>query len=144
MAWVAAAVITLPCVASTPASGETAAARSKAGASSHDEVRRKFEQFAAEWMDKLRQRQKHNVANLEWHARGQGVESVYIGYDTANYQILPLTNLDSVPIGKLVYMELKLRVVGPSRDAALSQEPQVIERVEVTELFRYQQGKWVY
>ena len=114
------------------------------GAASQAEVQQKFEAFAADWMSKLRERQRFNVENVAWQPAAEGVEAVFVGYDTTNYQMLPLTNLDSTPIGKLVYMELKLRVAGPSKTEALAREPQIIERVEVTELFRFSRGKWVY
>jgi len=108
------------------------------------EVRKKFEIFAGEWMEKLRERERFNLTKIKWHPVGSGVEGVYVGYDTVNYRILPLSNVEKMPIGKLVYLELKLRLVGESEDAARGRKPEIVERVEVTELFRYDRGKWVY
>lgn len=107
-------------------------------------VRKKFEVFVSDWMEKLRERERFNVTKIKWRPVGGGVEGVYIGYDTANYRILPISNAETMPIGKIVYLELKLRLSGESEDAARSQQPEIVERVEVTELFRYDSGKWVY
>jgi len=109
-----------------------------------DTVRKKFETFASGWMEKLRERERFNASKAKWQPAGSGVQAVYIGYDTANYRILPLSGLDSTPVGKLVYLELKLRLTGESEAAARARQPEIIERVEVTELFRYDRGKWVY
>ena len=118
--------------------------RVASAAESPEEVRRKFDVFVAGWMDKLRERERYNVQKIQWHPTGSGVEGIYVGYDTANYRILPVSHLETTPIGKLVYMELKLRRAGATQDEALAGEPQVIERVEVTEIFRYSGGEWVY
>ena len=113
-------------------------------AESPDAVQAKFEAFAAEWMEKLRERERFNAKNVKWRPAGEGVEGLYVGYDTANYRLLPLSNVETMPIGKIVYLELKLRLAGGSEDDARAGRPQIVERVEVTELFRYHGGKWVY
>ncbi len=41
-------------------------------------------------------------------------------------------------------MELKMRLAGSSQVDALAQKPEIVERTEVTELFRYDRGSWVY
>ena len=107
-------------------------------------LRQKFEVFAEGWMAKLRERERFNVTRIEWRRSSSGVEGTYVGYDTANYRVLPLSNVEEVPIGKLVYLELKFRLVGDDEDGARGAKPQLVERVEVTELFRYHRGKWVY
>jgi hypothetical protein len=68
----------------------------------------------------------------------------YVGYDTDKYRVLPPADVQQSPVGKLVYMELRLRVSGDSEDQALKSGPQIIEQTEVTELFRYDRGAWVY
>ncbi len=117
---------------------------SAAAADDPEIVRKKFEVFAAGWMEKLRERQRFNASKVKWRSVESGVEAIYIGYDTENFRILPLSNVETHPIGKLVYLELKLRLVGDSEEAARAGQPQIVERVEVTELFRYAKGKWVY
>ena len=41
-------------------------------------------------------------------------------------------------------MELRLRISGESETDALKKGPEIIEQTEVTELFRYDRGAWVY
>lgn len=107
-------------------------------------VRKKFEDFVSGWMDRLRERERFNASKVKWKPAGAGVEAVYVGYDTANFRILPISNMETTPIGKIVYLELTLRLAGEDETAARTGQPQIIDRVEVTELFRYSDGKWVY
>lgn len=123
---------------------ESAAVGEALAADDPEVIRKKFEAFASTWMDKLRERERFNASKVKWQPSGSGVEAIYIGYDTANYRILPLSNVETHPIGKLVYLELKLRLTGATEDAARARQPEIVERVEVTELFRYAGGKWVY
>ncbi len=137
-------IIALGLVASEPIHEWTVGDAEAAAAEDRQTIRKKFETFASSWMEKLRERERFNVSKVKWRPVDGGVEAVYIGYDTANVRILPLSNVETNPIGKLVYLELKLRLVGGDEDAARARQPEIVERVEVTELFRYDRGKWVY
>ena len=109
-----------------------------------EELQTKFKTFCDDWMSKLRERERNNIAHIEWKPGERGVVGEYVGYDTTNITIPELTNPDKQPIGRVVYMELKLRLVGTSDVDALAQKPEIVERTEVTELFRYERGNWVY
>jgi hypothetical protein len=109
-----------------------------------EELTAKFKTFCDDWMGKLRERERNNIAHIEWKPGERGVVGEYVGYDTTNITIPELTNPDKQPIGRVVYMELKLRLVGTSDVDALAQKPEIVERTEVTELFRYERGSWVY
>jgi len=117
-----------------------------AGASSKaEELKDKFKTFVDTWMDKLKARERHNIAHIEWKPGERGVVGEYVGYDTTNFEVADIRNADSSsPIGRVVYMELKLRLSGASEVDALAQTPEIVERTEVTELFRYERGSWVY
>ncbi|HEY8517852.1 MAG TPA: hypothetical protein VIS07_20265 [Candidatus Binatia bacterium] len=120
------------------------AKRASAVKASPEELQAEFKRFCDSWMEKLRERERHNIANIEWKPNGTGVVGEYIGYDTTNVQIPEITNADTTPIGRVIYHELKLRLSGASQVDALAQQPEIIERTEVTELFRYERGNWVY
>jgi hypothetical protein len=130
--------------------GEAAKAKAKGGAKAdvvktrNAEAVRKFESFCGSWLDKLRERERHNRKRIEWRKEPSGVVGEYVGYDTKTYRVLPPADVEQRPVGKLVYMELRLRVAGESESAALENGPQIIEQTEVTELFRYDRGAWVY
>jgi hypothetical protein len=95
-------------------------------------------------MGKLRERERNNIAHIDWHPGERGVVGEYVGYDTTNFQIPEISNPDKQPIGRVIYMELKLRLSGTSNVDALAQKPEIVERTEVTELFRFERGSWVY
>jgi hypothetical protein len=114
------------------------------GAARSADAARKFESFCGSWLDKLRERERFNRTRIEWRRESTGVVGEYVGYDTKTYRMLPPADVQESPVGKLVYMELRLRVSGESEAAALKSGPQVIEQTEVTELFRYDRGAWVY
>ncbi|MDG2303787.1 MAG: hypothetical protein P8R42_03870 [Candidatus Binatia bacterium] len=137
-------MIALGVVATEPLVDRVVTVGEALAAEDPETIRKKFETFASGWMEKLRERQRFNQGKAKWSPAGGGVQTIFIGYDTANYRILPLSNVETHPIGKLVYLELKLRLVGETEDAARARQPEIIERVEVTELFRYAGGKWVY
>jgi hypothetical protein len=109
-----------------------------------EELKNTFKTFCDGWMIKLRERERNNIAHIEWKPGDRGVVGEYVGYDTENITIPDITNPDKQPIGRVVYMELKLRLSGTSDVDALAQKPEIIERTEVTELFRYDHGNWVY
>ncbi len=141
-------MIALGLVASEPAwnllMGMGPVSGAAAAAGDPETIRKRFETFASGWMEKLRERQRFNLSKAKWRPSGAGVEAVYIGYDTANFRILPLSNVETNPIGKLVYLELTMRLVGATEEAARALQPEIVDRVEVTELFRYDGEKWVY
>ena len=95
-------------------------------------------------MGKLRERERHNIAHIEWKPGDRGVVGEYVGYDTTNITIPDISNADTTPIGRVIYLELKLRLSGTSQVDALAQQPEIVERTEVTELFRWERGSWVY
>ena len=49
-----------------------------------------------------------------------------------------------MPVGTITYRELRYQQSGTSQAEAMQSEPRVIEIVEVIEIFRFTNGKWVY
>jgi len=119
-------------------------AAASASPPSVEELTTKFKTFCDSWMEKLRERERNNIAHIEWKPGDRGVVGEYVGYDTTNIEIPAITNPDKQPIGRVVYMELKLRLTGTNDVDALAQKPEIVERTEVTELFRFERGNWVY
>ena len=133
-----------PALAKKKSSGSSAPAASEKQTSSPDEIKVKFKTFCDGWMEKLRERERNNIAHIEWKPGGTGVVGEYVGYDTQNFTVGDVTNAETKPIGRVIYMELKMRLSGSSQVDALAQKPEIIERTEVTELFRFDKGTWVY
>jgi hypothetical protein len=104
-----------------------------------------FGSFCAQWMKKLQTRETQNRAAIRWKPGPNGVQGEYVGYSREHIcHVKPLATPDAVPIGKIVYTEVRYRCAGPSTSAALKSPPRPIEATEVTEIFRYSRGKWVY
>ena len=134
----------VPAMAKKKSGGSSEPAASEKQTSSPEEIKTKFKTFCDGWMEKLRERERNNVAHIEWKTGGGGVVGEYVGYDTQNFTVGDITNADTKPIGRVIYMELKMRLSGSSQVDALAQKPEIVERTEVTELFRYDRGNWVY
>jgi hypothetical protein len=136
--------VVTPALAKKKSSGSSAPAASEKQTSSPEEIKTKFKTFCDGWMEKLRERERNNIAHIEWKPGTGGVVGEYVGYDTQNFTVGDVTNAETKPIGRVIYMELKMRLTGPSQVDALAQKPEIVERTEVTELFRFDKGSWVY
>ena len=117
----------------------------EAHAESASSAAKSFPAFCDSWMAKLDARQKHNVAQA--HAKRTGNEFVveYTGYSNApeRCEVKPARKKGST-IGKIVYHELRYRKTGPTAGKAAKGRANVIERVEVLEIFRHDGARWVY
>ena len=106
------------------------------------DVASQFDSFCTEWMSKLAARQEHNIAHIKWDTKPDGVKGEYVGYTTEH--TCTLKNETQVPIGKIVYREIDFQKSGGTIPEAEKSTAQAIETTEVTEIFRYASGKWVY
>ncbi len=102
-----------------------------------------FDVFCEEWMGKLAARERHNVTHIKWAARPEGVKGEYVGYNTRDHTCTT-KNVTKVPVGKIIYREVRYEKRGGSIPEAERSPAQPIETTEVTEIFRYSAGKWVY
>lgn len=103
-----------------------------------------FDSFCAEWMNKLAQREQQNLAKVQYVPGGSGVEATYTGYEKVPVRCQTRAKPGTPGVGTLVYHELHLKKSGSTVDKARSSEPQVVEKVEVMEIFRFDGQKWKY
>ena len=116
-----------------------------AGAFAGDSVSEAFDRFCGEWMQKLATREHDNQQHIQWIPSGNGVMGEYVGYSIEHTCLLkPLTDPKAVPVGKIIYQEIRYQKRGSSPSAASSAAPQPLELTEVTEIFRYEKGQWKY
>ncbi len=101
-----------------------------------------FNSFCEEWMGKLAAREQHNVTHIKWDANSAGVKGEYVGYTREH--TCTVKNATQVPIGKIIYREIVYQKHGGSIPEAEKSPAEPIEATEVTEIFRYSAGKWVY
>lgn len=125
-----------------------AAASSKAviaPAGADPQLVKKLDGFCKKWMGFLVVREVDNKAKVAWNPAGTGVEGQYVGYGS-EYSCTLKHNGDpkKVPVAILKYREYLYRRRGSSGEDAMLTAPDVLEVTEVTEIFRYMKGKWVY
>ncbi len=117
-----------PPAAVAPASAEQARAE------------RSFDQFARRWMEKMERAEANNRAEARPRKQGQSWQVEYRGYGGALRTRLRPTGYPKAPfVGVLEYAEERM-VCDTDRAARC----RVAGSMPVTEIFRYQGGRWVY
>jgi hypothetical protein len=102
----------------------------------HERVRASFDVFAAEWMDRMQRVEADNRASPKLHTG----TATFRGYgDDFRVEIKPTGSTLAPYVGVLRYEEHQYGC----RDAVAT-ECRVTSRMRVTELFRFQDGRWVY
>jgi hypothetical protein len=98
-----------------------------------------FQSFCGEWMHKLAARE---AANQKKAATDSNGAREYVGYETTPVRCeTKPTGVKSNPfVGKLVYHELRYRQ--PAGASAARRD--VVGRVEVMEIFRFDGRRWQY
>lgn len=101
---------------------------------------RSFNDFASTWMQKMERIETANRAKPKLESVGGTTVASYRGYDEDFEIELKPTGSKSAPwVGILRYHELQFSCAD---SAARSCSPS--KKVRVTEIFRFQGGKWVY
>lgn len=103
-----------------------------------------FDSFCAEWMGKLAAREHDNVQKVKYSSEGGRVIGTYTGYDHAPVRCQSKAKPGAPGVGTLVYNELHYRKAGDSVESAKKSSPEVVERVEVMEIFRFDGSAWKY
>jgi len=103
-----------------------------------------FPAFCASWMQLVSARESNNRHAIQWRRDQTGFAGEYVGYGAAQRCEVKTGTPTGIPVGKLVYREFRYRQSGPSVDAAAQSPPVVVDVTEITEIFRYTAGKWVY
>lgn len=129
----------------TRESVETTEQMNGAAAAADDVVVSKFNRFCADWMQKLAVRERDNRAAMRLLPGPAGVQGQYVGYAyDSRCEVKPRIDPKAVPIGKIIYREVTYQQQGSSTAAAEANSPRVVDQTEITEIFRYAKGEWVY
>lgn len=102
-----------------------------------------FPQFCDQWIEKLAARERNNVANIKWEADGSLVKGKYVGYPPEHTCVTKMGS-QSTPVGKISYQEIKYEKLGPTVEEAEHTAARPVEITQITEIFRYAGGKWIY
>lgn len=103
-----------------------------------------FDSFCNEWMGKLAVREQQNLQKMQFTPENGRVVGAYKGYDKVPVRCQTRAKAGTPGVGTLVYHEVHYKKVGATADVAKSSPPQIVEKVEVMEIFRYDGKKWKY
>jgi len=102
-----------------------------------------FPSFCRDWERKLRDRERNNLAHIDWRMLG-GVETGnYVGYSTVDSCLCKQAS-NGVPIGELTYKEFEYVLTGKSVDDAKRSAPKATSIVPTREIFSWDKDKWYY
>jgi len=107
-----------------------------------EQITEAFQTFCQEWMEKLAVREHDNIANIKWNTNPDGVQGEYVGYSQDHTCVVK--NEDKDPVGKIAYQEVRYEKRGTTIAEAEKSPPHPVETTAVTELFRFEKGKWIY
>lgn len=104
-----------------------------------------FPGFCRDWQAKLRDRERNNLAHIDWQSRDGSRVGTYVGYGNIQSCICKRTP-KGIEIGKLVYQEIQYRMEGRTLEEARHATPTPAGITNTTEIFRYDNrlGKWIY
>jgi len=94
-------------------------------------------------MQKLQDRASFNRGRIKWENEGDVVVGEHVDYGQSR-TCVTRTDPGKEPIGKITYREVRYQRRGATPDAALAAPGTVVERFDVTEIFRYADGRWQY
>jgi hypothetical protein len=103
-----------------------------------------FDSFCNEWMGKLAVREQQNLQKMQFAPENGRVVGAYKGYDKVPVRCQTRAKAGTPGVGTLVYHEVHYKKVGPTVEGAKTSAPQIVEKVEVMEIFRYDGKKWKY
>jgi len=103
-----------------------------------------FDSFCAEWMSKLAVREKDNAAKVHYAPQNGRVVGTYTAYEKTPLRCQSRAKPGAPGVGTLVYNELHMRKAGDSVEGAKNSAPEVVEKVEVMEIFRFDGSAWKY
>jgi hypothetical protein len=103
-----------------------------------------FDSFCAEWMQKLAVREEQNASKVQFSPQNGRVVGTYTGYEKTALRCQSRAKPGAPGVGTLVYNELHLRKAGDSVETAKKSSPELVEKVEVMEIFRFDGSAWKY
>ena len=104
-----------------------------------------FDSFTLEWMKKLSETEEFRKTRVQVKPAADGFSAEYTGYLPNRYIHVKKTESADTPyVGILTYHEKILRCNGKSKEDALKGPFEQVETQQVSEIFRFTKGKWVY
>ncbi|MGD9763831.1 MAG: hypothetical protein AB7V27_08980 [Candidatus Binatia bacterium] len=114
------------------------------GADSDEKIAEELRKFCLKWMGFLEQRERDNKRGIKWQPRATGVAGQFVGYSKEYDCVMKERSSNGTPVATIMYREVLYEQSGGSQNEATNTPPKVIETTEITEIFRYTKGQWVY
>ena len=129
-----------------PAQNQTPSSpSSSAGEEEEDRARASFDVFTRQWMQKLAETEDFQKKRMQIKQTQEGFVAEYTGYLPYRYTTIKLTRSEATPfIGILTYYKKTMRSVGKTKKQAVDGLFKHAETSQVSEIFRYTKGEWVY
>lgn len=100
-----------------------------------------FPAFCHDWQQKLAERTRWNLTQINWHV-DHGLESgTYISYGAIDSCVTKLSS-QGVPVGKLSYIEYTYALSGKTIDDAKHAQPKSVGTIRTLEIFSFDHNKW--
>ena len=104
-----------------------------------------FDTFTLEWMKKLLETEDFRKTRAQVKPSPEGFIAEYTGYLPPRYIHIKKTESADTPyVGILTYYEKTLRCTGKTKEEALKGPFDQVGTSQVSEIFRFTKGKWVY
>ena len=111
---------------------------------SDEQIAEQLKAFCVKWMGFLETRERDNKKGIKWEKKPAGVAGHYVGYSKEYDCTMKERSSNGTPVATIEYKEFVYEKVGASQGEAEQDEAAPIETTEVTEIFRYSKGQWVY
>lgn len=125
-------------------SGDKKAAKGKASGPSDEQIADQLKQFCVKWMGFLETRETDNKKGIKWEKKPAGIAGHYVGYSKEYDCVMKERSSNGTPVAVIVYKEFVYEKAGASQMEAEQDPADVVDATEVTEIFRYSKGEWVY
>lgn len=116
----------------------------KPGAANDEKIADALKAFCVKWMGFLETRERDNVKGIKWSKQPSKVSGTYVGYSKEYDCVMKERSSNGTPIATILYKEYLYEKAGGSQGEAEQAPPSIVEATEVTEIFRYTKGQWVY
>jgi hypothetical protein len=120
------------------------AGKAAAGGASDEQIADQLKTFCVKWMGFLETRERDNRKGVKWEKQPSGVSGHYVGYSKEYDCTLKDRSSNGTPVATIVYKEFVYEKAGASQGEAEQAEAKQVDATEVTEIFRYTKGEWVY
>ena len=114
------------------------------GGASDEQIADQLKAFCVKWMGFLETRERDNKKGIKWEKKAAGISGHYVGYSKEYDCVMKERSSNGTPVATIQYKEYVYEKSGTSQGEAEQKEPSVVEATEVTEIFRYNKGEWVY